>query len=95
MSNHKYKVFFTITFLYYIEEKKVVTKFFKSDLDIDSLTLKESLNNDSIYKAWKSYALKVNLNDLNPPEKFNEANVSEKKLVTHRIINLINLTEVF
>jgi hypothetical protein len=95
MSNHKYKVFFTITFLYYIEEKKVVTKFFKSDVDIDSLTLKEPLNNSSIYKAWKNYALKVNLNDLNPPEKFIEANVSEKKLVTHRIINLINLTEVF
>ena len=95
MQNKRYKVFFTIAFLYNIEEKKTISKFFKSDVDIDTLTLKEPLNSDNIYKAWKDYALKVNLNDLNSPEKFIEAKVSEKKLVTHRIINLNDLTEVF
>ncbi len=95
MCNNKYKVFFTITFLYNIEKKKTITKFFKSDVDIDSQTLEEPLKNANIYKAWNNYALTVNLNTLNPPEKFIEAKVSEKKLVTHRIINLINLTEVF
>ena len=29
-----------------------------------------------------------------PPEKFNYAHISEKIVTTHRIVNLINLTEV-
>ena len=39
--------------------------------------------------------IKVNLNELNSPETYIESCVSDKKLLTHRIINLKNLVEVF
>ena len=95
MEKNKYKIFYTINFLYKVDKKKSVTKFFKSDIDIDFLTLGEKLNDTNILKKWESYALKVNINELNSPENFIENNVLTKKIVTHRIINLINLTEVF
>ena len=95
MKNNKYKVFFTISFFYTFNKKKTITKSFKSDVDVDSLTFGEQLNDSNIYIKWQSYALKVKLNNLNSPEKFIEANASKKKLLTHRIVNLINLTEVF
>ena len=95
MKNNRYKVFFTISFFYSTDRKKSVTKFFKSDIDIDVLTLGEKLNDTNILKKCENYALKVNVNELNPPESFIENNILTKKIVTHRIINLMNLTEVF
>ena len=95
MNKNKYKIFFTINFLYKVGKKKSITKFFKSDIDIDILTLGEKLNDTNILKKWENYALKVNVNELNPPESFIENNILTKKIVTHRIINLMNLTEVF
>ena len=53
------------------------------------------MNDKNVYKIWNKYALSTSLNDLNPPSEFSEKSASEKKLVTHRIINLESLTEVF
>ena len=95
MQNNRYKVFFTISFYYSINKRKSVTKFFKSDIDFDSSRLAKKLNDSNVLKEWKHHALRVDLNELNPPENFIENNVNTKKLITHRIINLIHLTEVF
>ena len=35
------------------------------------------------------------LNDLNPDKKFDEKKASNKRVTTHRIVNLKTLTEVF
>tara|TARA_B100001093_G_C26296215_1_gene787411 strand:+ start:368 stop:655 length:288 start_codon:yes stop_codon:yes gene_type:complete len=95
MKKTKYKIFFTISFLYKVDKKKSVTKFFKSDIDIDISALGEKLNDANVFKKWEIYALKANINELNPPENFIVNNIITKKIVTHRIINLMNLTEVF
>ena len=95
MVNNYYKVFFTISFAYKLNEKKTVTKSFKSDLDINSQNFNEDLNDTNVYKKWNKYALSIPLNSLNPPSEFLETHATEKKLVTHRIVNLISLTEVF
>jgi hypothetical protein len=95
MNKNKYKIFFTINFLYKVDKKKSVSKFFKSDIDIDVSTLGGKLHDTNILNKWESYALKVRINELNSPENFIENNISSKKIVTHRIINLITLTEVF
>tara|TARA_Y100000389_G_C17352398_1_gene459160 strand:- start:658 stop:945 length:288 start_codon:yes stop_codon:yes gene_type:complete len=95
MKNNRYKVFFTISFFYSTDKKKSVTKFFKSDIDFYTSGSAEELNDSNVLKKWQQYALKTNLNELNPPENFIESNVNTKKLITHRIVNLVNLTEVF
>ena len=94
MSNNYYKVFFTISFLYQIDSKKKISKSFKSDLDIDSSLLSNSLNDNNVHKEWKKYALKTPIDKLNPTSNFNDDLASEKTIITHRIINLMNLTEV-
>ena len=94
MTNNHYKVFFTISFLYQIDKKKKVSKSFKSDLDINNLVLNNSLDDNNVHKKWKEYALKTSIDELNPPSSFNDDLASEKTIVTHRIINLMNLTEV-
>ena len=94
MSKNHYKVFFTISFIYELDEKKKISKSFKSDLDIDSLLLKYDLNDMNIHKKWTEFALQTSVNELNPPSEFNNSLISEKKVITHRIINLMNLTEV-
>ena len=94
MSSNYYKVFFTINFFYQIDEKKKVSKSFKSDLDINDTLLKSSLTDQTVHKKWTEYVLKASVNDLNPPIKFNNSLVSEKKLITHRIVNLMYLTEI-
>ena len=40
-------------------------------------------------------SLKKSLNELNPDSNFNDKKASNKKIVTHRIVNLATLTEVF
>ena len=94
MSNF-YKVFFTITFDYTEKKNVVITKFFKSDVDLNSNDFSENIDDKNIYKLWKQHALKKSLNALNPDSKFNDKKASNKKIVTHRIVNLSTLTEVF
>ena len=94
MSNNYYKVFFTISFLYRIDTKKKISKSFKSDLDINDTLLKNSLDDNNVHKKWKEYALKTPLDKLNPSSNFNNDLASEKTIITHRIVNLMNLTEV-
>ena len=94
MSNNHYKVFFTMSFVYQIDSKKKVSKSFKSDLDISGTLLNNSLNDYNVHKKWKEYAMKTPIDKLNPTSNFNNNLASEKTIVTHRIINLINLTEV-
>ena len=94
MSNNHYKVFFTISFLYRIDSKKKISKSFKSDLDINDALLNNSLNDKNVHKKWKEYALKTPLNKLNPSSSFNDDLASEKTIMTHRIVNLMNLTEI-
>ena len=94
MSNNHYKVFFTISFLYQIDSKKKISKSFKSDIDINDTLLKNSLNDNNVHKKWKEYALKTPLDKLNPSSNFNNDLASEKTIITHRIVNLMNLTEV-
>ncbi|MAJ24459.1 MAG: hypothetical protein CMP36_03000 [Rickettsiales bacterium] len=94
MLNKNYKVFFTISFSYEIEKKKIITKSFKSDIDINNLKIGSSIDDSNVHKKWKEYALSIPLNNLNPPVKFIDEKVKEKVLKTHRIVNLENLTEV-
>ena len=79
MEKNKYKIFYTINFLYKIDQKKFITKFFKSDIDIDFLTLGAKLNDSNILEKWESYSLKVDINELNSPENFIENNILKKK----------------
>ena len=92
MSENHYKVFFTISFLYKVDSKKIISKSFKSDLDINNKLLNQSLDDNNVHKKWKEYALKTPIDKLN--SNFNNAYASEKTIITHRIVNLINLTEV-
>ena len=94
MANNNYKVFFTLSFIYQLDKKKKVTKTFKSDLDIDEAMLNSSLNDNNVHSKWEKFALNVSINDLNPPSNFIDDLAYEKKLTTHRIVNLMNLTEV-
>ena len=94
MSGNNYKVFFTISFVYQVDIKKKVSKSFKSDLDINADNFKCELTNENVHSKWDDYALKTSLNNLNPPSEFDDSKAFEKKVITHRIVNLINLTEV-
>ena len=94
MSNNHYKVFFTISFLYKIDSKKKISKSFKSDLDINEALLNNYLDDNNVHKKWKEFALKTPINKLNSASNFNDELASEKTIVTHRIVNLMNLTEV-
>ena len=94
MSGINYKVFFTISFVYQVDIKKKVSKSFKSDLDINADNFKCELTNENVHSKWDDYALKTSLNNLNPPSEFDDSKAFEKKIITHRIVNLMNLTEV-
>ena len=95
MPSFKYKIFFTINFNYKIGERKRISKSFKSDCNVDSFLLGKEINDGNVLKLWESYAISNSLSMLNPPEKFQDQYVTEKKIVTHRIVNLDDLTEVF
>ena len=94
MADNNYKVFFTVSFVYQVDIKKKVSKSFKSDLDINSDNVDYELTNENVHSKWDQYVLKTSLNNLNPPSKFDDNKASEKKVVTHRIVNLMDLTEV-
>ena len=94
MSNF-YKIFFTITFDYSETKNKVVTKFFKSDVDLTTNDFQEKIDDKNIHELWNKHALKKSLSDLNSDNEFNDKKVSNRKVITHRIVNLKTLTEVF
>ena len=94
MPANKYKIFFTLSFVYQVDTKKKVSKSFKSDLDINADNINYELTNENVHSMWGKYALKTSLNNLNLPSEFDDSKASEKKVITHRIINLVNLTEV-
>ena len=94
MSGINYKVFFTISFVYQIDIKKKVSKSFKSDLDINADNINYELTNENVHSMWGKYALKTSLNNLNLPSEFDDSKAFEKKVITHRIVNLMDLTEV-
>ena len=94
MSSNKYKVFFTISFVYQVDTKKKVSKSFKSDLDINFDNVSCELTNENVHSKWNDYALKTSLNNLNPPSEFDDSKAFDKKVITHRIVNLMYLTEV-
>ena len=94
MPDNNYKVFFTVSFIYQIDINKKLSKSFKSDLDINADNVNCELTNENVHSKWDEYALKTSLNNLNPPSEFDDSKASEKKVITHRIVNLMNLTEV-
>ena len=62
MSNF-YKVFFTITFDYAEKKNKVITKFFKSDIDISPNDIQENIDDNNIYIHWNKFAIEKSIND--------------------------------
>ena len=94
MPANNYKIFFTVSFVYQVDTKKKVSKSFKSDVDINADNVKCELTNENVHSKWDEYVLKTSLNNLNPPSEFDDSKASEKKVITHRIVNLMNLTEI-
>ena len=94
MENY-YKIFFTIYFDYSQSKNKTITKFFKSDVDLGPTDFIEKVNDKNIFKLWNKHASKKPLNDLNPDSAFNDKKATNKKIITHRIVNLKTLSEVF
>ena len=94
MTTNNYKIFFTVSFVYQVDTKKKVSKSFKSDVDINADNVNCELTNENVHSKWYEYVLKTSLNNLNPPSEFDDSKASEKKVITHRIVNLMNLTEI-
>ena len=94
MPTNNYKIFFTVSFVYQVDTKKKVSKSFKSDVDINADNFNRELTDENVHSKWNEYVLKTSLNNLNPPSEFDDSKASEKKVITHRIINLMNLTEI-
>ena len=95
MVNCSYRIFFTISFFYKIDKKQAITKSFKGDLTFNSRSVSKNLNDKNVYNEWEKYALKASLSELGSTSNYIDTLASEKKVTTHRIINTINLTEVF
>ena len=76
-------------------KNKVISKFFKSDIDLGPKDFQEKLDDKNIFKLWSKHAITKPLNNLNPDKKFDEKKASNKRIITHRIVNLQTLTEVF
>ena len=94
MPGNHYKVFFTISFVYQVDKKKKVSKSFKSDLDINNILLKCTLNDNNVHKKWLQFVFKAPIDQLNPSSDYDNNLISERKIITHRIVNLMNLTEI-
>ena len=94
MATNNYKIFFTVSFVYQVDTKKKVSKSFKSDVDINADNVRCKLTNENVHSKWDEYVHKTSLNNLNPPSEFDDNKASEKKVITHRIVNLMNLTEI-
>ena len=94
MTTNNYKIFFTVSFVYQVDTKKKVSKSFKSDVDINADNVNCELTNENVHSKWDEYVLGTSLNNLNPPSEFDDSKAYEKKIITHRIVNLMNLTEI-
>ena len=94
MTNNKYKVFFSLSFISKIDKKKKISKSFESDLDINNSLLKCYLTDKNIHKKWLEYILNAPVKELNPPFNFNNQLCNEKKIIKHSIIDLIIFTEL-
>ena len=94
MPGNHYKVFFTISFFYQLDIKKKVSKSFKSDLDINNILLRCTLNDTNVRKKWLQFVLKAPIDQLNPSSNYDNNLISERKITTHRIVNLMSLTEI-
>ena len=79
MSNY-YKVFFTITFDYSENKNKIISKFFKSDVDLGPNDFQEKLDDKNIFNFGTNTQLQNPLNDLNPDKKFDEKKLQIKEL---------------
>ena len=90
-----YKIFFTIYFDYAENHNKTITKIFKSDVDLGPSDFQEKVSDKNIFKLWKKHANEQPLNNLNPEKNFVEKKAKNKKVITHRIVNLKTLSEVF
>ena len=90
-----YKIFFTIYFDYAENHNKTITKFFKSAVDLGLSDFQEKVSYKNVFKLWKKHANEQPLNNLNPEKNFIAKKVKNKKVVTHRIVNLKTLSEVF
>lgn len=78
MHGNNYKVFFTISFVYQVNTKKV-SKSFKSDLDINADNISCELTNENVHSKWTKYDLKTSLNNLKPPSEFDDSKAFEEK----------------
>ena len=47
----------------------------------------------NVHKKWTKFVLTASINELRPPSEFHNSLISKKKVVTHRIVNLMNLTD--
>lgn len=48
----------------------------------------------NVHKKWTKFVSTASINELRPPSEFDNSLISEKKVITHRIVNLKNLTEI-
>ena len=90
-----YKIFFTIYFDNAERHNKTITKFFKSDVDLGPSDFLEKMSDKNIFKPWKKHSNEQPLNNLKPEKNFIEKKAKNKKVVTHRIVNLKTLSGVF
>tara|TARA_Y100001970_G_C14087420_1_gene778106 strand:- start:880 stop:1176 length:297 start_codon:yes stop_codon:yes gene_type:complete len=90
-----YKIFFTIYFDYATSKNKIVTKFFKSDFDLGPSGFEEKFNDENIFRIWNKHANQTSLKILNPTTSFDDSKATNRKIITHRIVNLKTLSEVF
>ena len=95
MKNSFYKIFFTIEFDFKIVKNKRFSKYFKSDLDLDNTNFNKNINAINILAMWGKYALKTKISNLSFNNSFSDNKISNKRLITHRLVNLNTLNEVF
>ena len=94
MQNY-YKIFFTVYFDYAQSRNKTITKFFKSDIDLGPSNFSKRVYDKNIFKFWNEHAINSSISDLNPDKEYDNKKASNKKIITHRIVNLRTLSEVF
>ncbi len=103
MSTNKnsYKIFYRFKFDYKLDQKRSVNKDIKTDKDLSDFDVKDSTNNKefndkNITKIWEIHSTSADIKTLcSLPKELLPKNISNRKIITLRIINLKTLTEVF
>ena len=80
MLNDYYKVFFKIIFIYEMSKRKF-SKSFKSDLYINNILLKCSLNDTNVHKKWNKFVMKSSVNELNLLQNLKILSLVKEKLL--------------